>query len=413
LVGRTGSGKSAALRRLEEELPEHVIRINPEDLSLPYITDLGVVRYLSSLDVHVDPLFIALWKHVLLIEIIKHRYKVDSQDAKQRFIATLMERIKRDRSKQAALAYLEEFEGRFWCETDERVKEITRKFDRQVRAEVGGKLPPYLGEISLGTGSSSDSSLSERAELIQRFQRVVNETQLPRLNKMMSVLDDDILDSPQNFTYIIIDDLDRDWVDEKVANSLIRCLFRAVVDLKRVENLKILVALRTNIFETLDFGPTGTQEEKFRSLTLRVRWTKGDLEELLSERVRVAAEKHGMSQVSSLADLLPAPTKIHPDALDYILGRTLMRPRDAIAFLNECLDLASGEYSLDWKVIYTAAGSYSHNRLLALRDEWKPTFPGIHHVFQIFSRSSVRLDRKELAQTFTWCAESDGWCRLG
>src|SRR5262249_20788030 len=70
LIGRTGGGKSAALQHLEASHPEHVIRISPEDLSLPYITDLGVIQQLASMDVHLDPLFIALWKHVLLVEVI-------------------------------------------------------------------------------------------------------------------------------------------------------------------------------------------------------------------------------------------------------------------------------------------------------------------------------------------------------
>src|SRR5262245_24163401 len=55
LIGRTGSGKSAVLQRLEEVHPRRVIRINPEDLSLPYIIDLGVIRQLDALDVHLDP----------------------------------------------------------------------------------------------------------------------------------------------------------------------------------------------------------------------------------------------------------------------------------------------------------------------------------------------------------------------
>jgi hypothetical protein len=124
LIGRTGGGKSAVLRHLEASFPEHVIRIYPEDLSLPYITDLGAIKYLSSIDVNLDPLFIALWKHVLLVEVIKHRYRVNSPEAKQNFISSLMEKIKRDPSKKAALEYLSDFEGKFWCETDERVKDI-------------------------------------------------------------------------------------------------------------------------------------------------------------------------------------------------------------------------------------------------------------------------------------------------
>lgn len=75
VIGRTGSGKSAMLRRLEEVHPERVVRISPEDLSLPYITDLQVIKYLDSLDVKLDLFWIALWKHVLIVEIIRRRYK--------------------------------------------------------------------------------------------------------------------------------------------------------------------------------------------------------------------------------------------------------------------------------------------------------------------------------------------------
>lgn len=44
VVGRTGSGKSAAFKMLSDEHPSKVIRIVPEDLSLPYITNLDVVQ---------------------------------------------------------------------------------------------------------------------------------------------------------------------------------------------------------------------------------------------------------------------------------------------------------------------------------------------------------------------------------
>ena len=150
LVGRTGSGKSATLQQIEEENPGHVIRINPEDLSLPYITDLGVVKQLTELGVKLDPFFNALWKHVLLIEIIRKRYDVYSADAKSRFIAIILEKIKRDRSKQAALQYLQDFEGRFWLQADERVKEITTTLVRQVSAEASAKVGLGVGELSVG-----------------------------------------------------------------------------------------------------------------------------------------------------------------------------------------------------------------------------------------------------------------------
>jgi|SRR5450755_458086 hypothetical protein len=106
IIGRTGSGKSALLQHLETEHSEHVIRIDPENLSLPYIINLGAIQYLSSIGLNLDPLFIALWKHVLLVEIIRHRYKVTTPAAKQNFVQGLMDKINRDSSKKQALESL-------------------------------------------------------------------------------------------------------------------------------------------------------------------------------------------------------------------------------------------------------------------------------------------------------------------
>ena len=402
LIGRTGGGKSALLQHLEYERPEHVIRINPENLSLPYITGLGAVQYLSSIGLNLDPLFIALWKHVLLVEIIRHRYNVTSPTAKQNFLQTLMDKIRRDPSKKQALEYLDEFEGKFWCETDQRVRDIISKFEQEIDKEAEASFGvAHVASLNIkgSLGSSKGISTEIRGAEAERFQRIVNATQLARLNKMMDVLDEDVLDSAQNFTYVVIDDLDRDWVDEKVANDLIRCLFRAVLDLKRIENLKILVALRTNIFEELDFGSrTGGQEEKFRALTLMIRWTPNELIEMLSERARAAAEEYSVAGLGSIDDLVPHANNTRGSALDYIIDRTLMRPRDAIAYLNECLTLASGKPKLTWDLIHTAERSYSYKRLLALRDEWKSTFPDIDQVFMKFRQAPAIMSKKVLTK---------------
>lgn len=400
IVGRTGSGKSALLQRVEEEYSDHVIRINPEDLSLPYVADLGVLKWLNALNVNLDPLFIALWKHVFLVEIIRHRYKVDSSMAKQNFLSALTEKIRRDHSKVAALQYLEEFEGKFWCETHERVRDITTSFEQQISDEAGGKVSfPAIGEIAASSKSGLTLSGQESSQLAERFQRIVNATQLPRLNKMMSVLNDDILDSPQNFTYIVIDDLDRDWVDESILNMLIRCLFRTVLDLQRVRNLKVLVALRTNLFEQLNFGArTGGQEEKFRSMSIHVRWTASDLTNLLSARARASASRYGNNTIGNIMDLLPASNRTRGSALDYILRRTLLRPRDAIAYFNECLSRAGGKPRLSWAEIHESERSYSANRLLALRDEWKPTYPDIESLLRVFTSSTTSMSRKQLVR---------------
>lgn len=393
IVGRTGAGKSAALQRLEETNPEHVIRINPEDLSLPYITDLQVIRFLDQLEVNLDLLWIALWKHVLLVEIIKHRYHVNTPDAKQKFLQGLRQRLTKDTAKLAALEYLDEFEGRFWCETDERVRDIADSFTSKVQG-AGKFATPLPFQIEAGGSSEFQTSQEKRTEQVDRYQRIVNETQLSRLNTMIGVLNDYILDD-QHFTYVVIDDLDRDWLDERLTNDLIRCLFRTVLDLKRVQNLKVLVALRTNIFQELDFGRrSGGQEEKIRSLVLQMRWTRPDLEELLDERVRIAAPKVGL-EIEQFRELLPQANRAKGSPIEYIMDRTLLRPRDAIAFANECMSVGVGKTRLTWDDIRKAETPYSAKRLLALRDEWKPTYPGIDLVFERFRGASARMNMEQ------------------
>ena len=398
LIGRTGSGKSAVLQRLEEVHPRRVIRINPENLSLPYIVDLGVMRSLDALDVHLDPLFVALWKHVLLVEIIRHRYNVDSVAKRRTVMQSLKDTFSRDASKQAALEYLEAFGESFWAETDERVREITTNFENQVKKVAGVSLDvPLVGEGQLGIEGITAATTTVRRELADRYQRLVNETQLARLTKVTEILDDEILSSEQNFTYVVVDDLDRDWVDEKLSNDLIRCLFRAVLDLQRVTNLKIVVALRTNIFEHLNFGArTGGQEEKFRALVFRIQWTRAELVAMADERARVAAEEMGVQGIDGVADVLPETGRARGNPMDYILERTLLRPRDVIAFLNECFIGAAGKSRLSWKDITAAEGRYSQNRLLALRDEWKTNYPGIDRAFAVFAGAPAEMGQSEL-----------------
>jgi len=187
VVGRTGSGKSAALQRLEEVHADHVIRVSPEDLSLPYITNLHAIRYLDSLEINLDTFWTTLWKHVLLVEVIRHRYKVNNPAAKQSFLAGIRDRLKGDQAKRAALDYLDEYEGRFWCEADERVREITDTFTRKFSLDGGLTAGGGPAALNLGASSGGEESTQTRAEQVDRFQRIVNDTQLARLNKMMTV----------------------------------------------------------------------------------------------------------------------------------------------------------------------------------------------------------------------------------
>jgi energy-coupling factor transporter ATP-binding protein EcfA2 len=403
LIGRTGSGKSALLHRLGEVSPEKVIRVVPEDLSMPYITDLDVVQKLTNLGVDLSPFWKALWRHVLIVEVIRHRYKIDSPESKVNVLQSLRDRLGRNSGKREALAYLDEFEGKFWAETDQRVREITTSLTRKLDASGSGGM--NLGAVSAKSdiGGSIEATESERKELAHRYQRVVNETQLARLSKMMEVLDDDVLAAPQDFTYIVIDDLDKDWVDSKIRNDLILALVKTVHDLKRVKHLKVLVALRTNIFVHLDFGDSNAgQEEKYRSLVLPIEWDRRNLTALLDKRIRLASQQHN-SPVQTLSEILPHQNSKRGSALDYLIDRTMLRPRDFIGFVQQCLAKSEGKLQISWDAIKQAEVTYSEGRLLALRDEWKLNFPGVGEVLENFRRASGRMDQAAIQMILDDC----------
>jgi hypothetical protein len=390
IIGRTGSGKSAAFQHLQDKYPYKVIKIDPESLSLPYILNFNIIHQLMNAGVRLETFMKTLWKHVIVVEILRHRYPINTPEQKQNFLQSLMEKLKTDPVKIKALEYLNEFGDKFWCETDERVKQIADTLVQKINAS-GGLNANVLGAGVKASGGIEETLTQEiKQEIAAKYQKIVNEMQLPRLNQMIVILNNEILESPQHFTYIIIDDLDKEWVDESLAILLIRCLFQAVVDLQQVQYLKILVALRSNIFQQLNYDKQsrGGQEEKFRGLALDIRWTVNDLRGLLNTRAAVASRFYEIDPPKTLSEMLPNVNKRSENPLSYILNRTLMRPRDAILYLNACVREATGKDKINWENIHQAERPYSNERLLALRDEWKdPTLGSTKSL----KSSSVRL----------------------
>ena len=117
----------------------------------------------------------------------------------------------------------------------------------------------------------------------------------------------------------------------------------------------------------------------------------------MDERVRYISERSDGS-LTSVKDLLPSSNKTRGYALDYILARTLMRPRDTIAYFNECLSVHSGQGYLTWDEITGCERSYSEKRLLALRDEWKPTYPDIQKVFELFRKATLPISKERFTE---------------
>jgi hypothetical protein len=394
LIGRTGSGKSATFKQLAFENEHRVIRIDPEELSLPFLLNNNMLRWLAEIDVHLDPFFVALWQHVIIVEVLKHKYHIDSLSIQ----VSVLDELKRLFSKKKrTLDYLEEFGEQFWLPVDERIKTINARFEKQL-GNAEGSIAVGVGPVNVKLdhkgGEGESHSIETVSEIRHQYQAIVNSTQLPRLKEMINLLGDEILSNERDFVYVVIDDLDKNWVDDDFAVILIRCLFDAVISMQHVANLKILVALRTNILNQLNFEGQrrGRQQEKVHGLTMEMRWSASHLEELLNQRFVAVAEEGYVEEGTTLKSFLPPRNRTLGDPVDFIMSRTLMRPRDAISFCNEIAEKAAGKpLPVKWEHLTSAERVYSSKRMDALADEWKDPYFGLERILKGFRGRGVEF----------------------
>ena len=90
VLGRTGSGKTALLNIISNE-NDNVINLLPQELSLNYITDSNIIRFFESTGVKLDLFYQLLWRHVLTVELIKKKFKINNENNKKSFFDTLGE----------------------------------------------------------------------------------------------------------------------------------------------------------------------------------------------------------------------------------------------------------------------------------------------------------------------------------
>lgn len=138
-----------------------------------------------------------------------------------------------------------------------------------------------------------------------------------------------------------------------------------------------------NVFDNTK--DAGFQEEKYKSLFLNLRWQRSNLITLINKRVVKFVCEPYTSQGITLKKLFPDKVD-KTDFYDYLLGRTLHRPRDAIAFVNLCLIRAQGKDGITVNNIKECEMEYSAERIDALQYEWLNHYPKLDTYFSIIEK---------------------------
>lgn len=393
VVGRTGIGKTALLSEFSNRF-ENVIKIEPHELSLNFVSNSTIIRYFETLEVNLDLFYQLLWKHVLVVTLLKSRYKIISESSNKSFFSKLSRVLEIDKTKKLAVEYLQQWSSDFWLETEAHVKEVTKKIEDKLNAsaEIGN------GVGKLKSGSNTSFSEIEKAEFKTRAQKVVNELQLKSLSRVFDLLDQDVFEDDQKPYYILIDKLDENWTNNEIRFKLIRALIETVKHFRKVRNVKIIVALRQDLLEkvvhsTKDYG---FQEEKYETSYLRIRWNKLQLRNLLETRVKFLLRRQYSGRDVSINEITPKQIR-DTSFIDYVLERTLWRPRDVIAFMNAYLFRMSGQSKPSIHKVFEAEADYSKKRLIAMYDEWKVDFPNLQNYFEILIGRKPSFQLREIS----------------
>lgn len=370
IKGRTGSGKTALLRKLEADA-SNVIRIDPNHLCLHHISNSDIIRFLSANEVRIEPFLEIIWKHTFATELLRRRYKLTNATESKSLFSQFLNSVKPNRRR--AVEYLRDFGVDIWPEFEERVTAVTKKVEDEITGELG---LADLG-LPLKLGGGHTTTIEQKAEVQRRIQRVLGSNQLSRLQTVIDFMAAEVFDDARSPYYIVIDDLDQFHVDDNVRMRLLRALIEIVKKFRPIECVKFCIAMRSDLLEEI-FDKTrdrGFQEEKYEDNIITLRWSRDQLFRLVDKRITETFRRkyEGRAEVK-FYDVFPEEVHGKPTR-EYILDRTLMRPRDAILFVNECLERAVNKIEVSPSNVREAEIAYSHKRFDSLKYEWLSLYP--------------------------------------
>jgi hypothetical protein len=183
---------------------------------------------------------------------------------------------------------------------------------------------------------------------------------------------------------VLIDDLDLGWDNSEAANNLLLGLLSAANYLGgAIQEIHTIIFLREDVYSIL---LTHTQHaDKFRDVE-RIRWLKDGLIEVLSQRINFNRRKLGQEEIASPFDSVFPPTIGTNNTDNWLVERTLSRPRELIQLSRYYSENIQSEQPSD---IYLrdAEPNYSNWKLDDLCAEYSNQYPGLISIFAYWKTS--------------------------
>ena len=404
ISGRTGTGKTALLQKFlqAEQAEKRTAEINPHDVALRYLSNNTILNYFRNAGINIDFAYPVLWLHVLMLELLNLYFGPNKVNKKRAGFDKIVYRLSRKNIHLEALEYVRTYrasrDNMFWVTSEER--NPTRKTIEDIRNEINASIgADKVAKAVLGAKNTAGFSLEEEVEIFVRAYAIIEEDLCKELTRVFYALNT-ILDKKDKQYFIVVDHLNENWVkDDQERYRLIQALLVTVNKFNsQVRNAKVIVPLQTSLLDYVielaaDTIP-GFQREKFIG-PLRIVWEPGSLKELLDKRLGWQYPNEHYTSSDLLTGTIDGQKPI-----DYLLDRTLQRPRDAIDFFNKCISRAALAHQdkIAPNHLRAAERNYSEMRRKALQDEWSISYPHLDQIFEILREKPSSFKLGEISE---------------
>jgi hypothetical protein len=286
------------------------------------------------------------------------------------------------------------------------MKGITRG-GAKLKTGAAGRVYAYLRDNHRGEQPNPISTMISYLKRIEglkvgTFEAGVKARELAQLYKLQEIesLLPDIAELAQRRQVLVfIDELDRGWDASEDAKAFVAGLFQASVSINELsDQITVYVSLRQELYENIPSLYDDAQ--KYRDIVETIRWDEASLRAIVARRIQ-----HTVRELSSTSDE-EAWNSVFAETLDYrkaksfnyMVDRTLYRPREIIQFCTDALEAArgNGDLPIHYATLTKAELPYSDSRTKDIAAEYRFQYPGLLSIFEVFRGRSYAFDRDAL-----------------
>ncbi len=356
VLGNRGSGKSALFKMLADSGRKDgsiILELNPEDYSYEMLQKTLISE--SEGAWAKTGAFTCAWKYLIFVETMKKLVE-KSGKIKTGPYAKIYEYLRdnhmghQNNPIAVMISYLKRFEGFKIGHFEAAIK--ARELEKLYKLEEIKSLFPYISEIC-------------------KKQKVV----------------------------VLVDELDRGYDSSEDAKAFVAGLFQASITINEMcPDLTVYVSLRKELYDSI---PTLVQDaQKYRDIIEIVSWDEASLRALIASRAKYFLPELAMLSDEKCWNMIFSEVLDYrkTNSFNYMIDRTLYRPREIIQFCTSVIDKAKkvNNYNIDYSLISEAESEYSAIRTRDIANEYRFQYPGVISVFEVFRGRCYTMEREEL-----------------